>query len=190
MARPFEGKELTCLNCGTTFRRSRSEIDRGRTKYCTLTCSGSAHSGENNHMYKHGHASRGKYSPEWMTWRAMMDRCYVKSSSTYEKYGARGVAVCDRWHDFSNFYDDIGKKPSSKHSIDRIDGSKGYSLENCRWATDEEQANNQRSNRKVTWEGKTYNVSQLMRHLGIYTSTGKYYSRLDRGWSVERTFSS
>lgn len=117
-----------------------------------------------------------------------MDRCYVKSSSTYAKYGAVGISVCDEWHNFENFYRDMGNKPTKEHSIDRIDGSKGYSPDNCRWATNDEQANNQKSNRKVTWHGKTYNVSQLMRHLGLYTSTGKYYSRLNRGWSIEETF--
>ena len=97
--------------------------------------------------------------------------------------------MCDRWlESFSNFLEDMGTKPSKGHSIDRIDPSGNYEPSNCRWATKSEQANNQRSNRKVVWDGKEYNISELMHKLGIYTSTGVYYSRLDRGWTVEKTF--
>lgn len=190
MARPFAGKILNCLNCKSGFRRSQSEVARGRTKFCSVKCAGAKHSGESNPSYIHGNAKRSGESPEFRTWRAIKDRCYRPSSASYKNYGARGIRMCDRWlNSFPNFLSDMGLKPTPRHSIDRIDSNKDYEPSNCKWSTNLEQSNNQRSNRKVVWEGQEYNVSQLMRELGIYTSTGVYYSRLDRGWTVERTFS-
>lgn len=138
----------------------------------------------------HGQARREKISPTFITWVSMNDRCYVKTSSSYKKYGAKGITVCDRWRGkgaFQNFLQDMGERPQGM-TIDRIDGSKGYTPDNCRWATPLEQANNQKSNVKVEIHGKKMNVSQAMRHYGVYTKSGVYYTRLKRGWSVERTF--
>lgn len=192
MGRPRTGKTFTCKQCSEQFYRNNHDINRGRVHYCSLKCSGAAHGGQNNYFYKHGYTKGGKVSKEWMSWNAMIDRCYTKSSSTYKKYGAKGIIVCDRWRDkeqgFIYFLDDMGLKPTSKHTLDRIDGTKNYTPENCRWASYLEQANNQKSNVKVTYKGETYNISQLMRKLGMYTKSGVYYSRLKRGWSVERTF--
>lgn len=189
MARLFEGKEYSCIDCGHLFKRSQSEIKRGRIKYCSNACHGKSQRGHNNPSYKHGNALRGKHTPEYRTWVAMIDRCYTTSSSSYAKYGGKGIKVCDMWRNsFSRFLDDMGNKPSSGCSIDRIDGSRGYYPDNCRWATKIQQTNNQKSNIKVCWDGQVYNVSQLMRKLGIYTRSGVYYTRLNRGWSVKRAF--
>lgn len=189
MARPFAGRILKCLHCGGEFKRSQSRIARGQYKYCSLECSGSDHTGDKNPSYKHGNAKRSGESLEFRSWRAIKDRCYRPSSSSYKNYGAKGIKMCDRWlNSFPNFLEDMGLKPTPGHSIDRINSGGNYEPSNCRWATNIEQSNNQRSNRKIEWQGEVYNVSQLMRHLGIYTETGVYYSRLDRGWSVEKTF--
>lgn len=137
--------------------------------------------------YKHGQSR----SYTWVSWSAMIQRCYDQSNTKYQKYGGVGIKVCDRWTDsekgYINFYKDMGERPH-KHTIDRKDGSKGYAPDNCRWATYLEQSNNQKSNVKIEWKGKTYNLSQLMRHLGIYTKSGIYYTRIARGWSVEDAF--
>lgn len=73
----------------------------------------------------------------------MMARCNNPDGWGYEEYGAKGVTVCERWHDFRNFLYDMGERPQGK-TIDRIDGSKGYEPGNCRWATRAQQNANRR----------------------------------------------
>jgi len=84
---------------------------------------------------------------EYKTWLNIKDRCYNKNSKSYRWYGQLGVTVCDRWiNNFNDFFEDMGKKPSPSHSIDRINPFGDYTPENCRWATPEEQVANKRAN--------------------------------------------
>lgn len=115
----------------------------------------------------HG-GSRGKGgTPEWRGWRAMRTRCNNPNDIFYARYGGRGIKVCDRWQSsFENFLEDMGKKPTIKHTLDRIDNSGDYEPSNCRWATQAEQANNKRNNRTVTYGGKTMTVAEWAKELG------------------------
>ena len=82
--------------------------------------------------------------PLYKTWDSMIGRCYHKTNASYKNYGARGITVCQEWlDDFANFLRDMGNKPEG-HTLDRIDNDKGYSKDNCRWATWSEQIRNQR----------------------------------------------
>ena len=131
-------------------------------------------------MAKNSHGMH--QSPEWNAWIAMKQRCFNPNHKRYSYYGGRGITISDRWkNSFTNFFADMGLKPSPKHSIDRIDNDGNYSAENCRWATPKEQANNQRSNRLITIGCVTLNVTQWAREMGF--NTGVIYTRLKLGWS-------
>lgn len=99
-------------------------------------------------MTQHGHAVR-PYSPTYRSWLMMRARCRCVDTPMYQKYGARGITVCDRWDDFSLFLEDMNERPSLSYSLDRIDGGRGYEPSNCRWATKSEQALNRCSTRPV-----------------------------------------
>lgn len=86
-----------------------------------------------------------KYKSEHSIYGDMMGRCYNINNSRYASYGGRGIEVCQTWRaDFLNFLVDVGFRPSKEHSLDRIDVNKGYSKDNCRWATPSEQNLNKR----------------------------------------------
>ena len=81
-------------------------------------------------------------------WYNMMHRCYNASNKHYYNYGGRGIYVCERWHDFNNFYEDLGDVPEGL-TLDRINNNDGYNIENVRWATMKQQRQNQRKSKEV-----------------------------------------
>jgi len=89
------------------------------------------------------HRGRGR-TAEYVCWKGMIGRCMRSSDTSWSKYGARGVGVCERWFDYFNFLSDMGRKPTPRHSIDRINPDGDYEPDNCRWATSSEQRKNQR----------------------------------------------
>ena len=118
------------------------------------------------------------------TWHAMLDRCHNPQSKSYRHYGGRGIAVCDRWRNsFRDFINDMGLKPTPRHSIDRIDNNGNYEPGNCRWATATQQARNTRKNRMLTLRGETLCLSDWADRAGRPASWVR--SRLNRGLSPE-----
>jgi len=120
------------------------------------------------------------YSDEYKTWTSIKIRCGWKKS---KYYGARGISVCDRWiKSFDAFYEDMGDKPSAKHTIDRIDVNGNYEPSNCKWATMKEQSVNRRNTKYITINGVK---KCLMYWLTIY-NVGEYLvrSRMRQGWDM------
>lgn len=118
--------------CGAKAEVRSYSLVSGNTKSCGCL--------NRDIITKHGKS----ISPENRAWINMKDRCYNPKCISFPNYFSKGITVCDRWlESFENFYEDMGERPSKKHSLDRIDNDKGYSPDNCRWADKSTQKRNQ-----------------------------------------------
>lgn len=124
-------------------------------------------------------------SKEFMAWAAMMTRCRNPKQACFKNYGGRGISVCTRWQKYEHFLADMGRKPSLRHTLERIDNDGNYEPKNCRWATRSEQALNKRNNRWISFGKETLTLTEWARKLGC--SNAMISQRLDKGWSVEKT---
>lgn len=121
-------------------------------------------------MRKHGHTtSAGFRSPEYLSWDAMVMRCTNPRHKSWERYGGRGISVCDRWRDFQSFLADMGPRPSGT-SLDRINNDGNYEPGNCRWVDAKTQGRNRRNNRLVTIDGATKTMAEWVVEIGISDS--------------------
>lgn len=123
--------------------------------------------------HKHGHRPKGGSSPTYSSWKSMKDRCKTK-----EYYIKNNITVCDRWKEFVYFLADMGEKPEG-YTIDRIDNTKGYYKENCRWASQSQQSRNRKNNITTTINNITKCLVDFAREYGIPTTT--IYRRYHNG---------
>lgn len=117
-------------------------------------------------------------------WSCMIHRTTNKNATAYPQYGGAGISACEEWRDFRNFYRDMKEGYCDTLTIDRIDGSKGYYKENCRWATMSEQRKNQSRNKKYTIDGVTKILTDWCIEYGV--SRPSVISRVQKGWDIER----
>lgn len=118
-------------------------------------------------------------------WASMKGRCSNPKSPAYKWYGAKGITCDPKWNSFEGFYADMAKSYSPELTLDRINGTQGYSKENCRWATMKVQQNNRSNNRSITINGQTKTLSQWIEESTVKPLTVK--SRLYRGrWPVDK----
>lgn len=128
-----------------------------------------------------------RYRSEYKIWMGMLLRCRDPKNRNWRLYGGRGITVCERWQEkFENFFEDMGPRPKGT-SLDRIDNNKGYSPENCRWATLKTQANNRRTNRTITFNGRTQTYKQWADELGLSPTTIRIRSL--SGWPIWKVLS-
>lgn len=118
--------------------------------------------------YTHGLTNSRAYT----TWRAMRQRCNNPNDSAYRNYGGRGITVDPRWNVFENFFADMGHPPE-KNWIERVDNSKGYGPNNCKWASAKEQLNNRRNNHVIEAFGRKQTLTQWSQEYKIPVTTLK-----------------
>ena len=124
-------------------------------------------------------------TPTHKIWMGMIKRCRNPKASRYSWYGGRGIKVCERWNSFENFLADMGERPSTRHSLDRIDSNGNYEPNNTRWVVQIVQANNRSNNHKIQAAGKTQTIAQWAKELGIPQTT--ISARLRRKWTNEQS---
>jgi hypothetical protein len=117
----------------------------------------------------------------------MRGRCLKKTHKSWKDYGGRGITICERWNSFQNFIADMGRKPTSKHTLDRKDVNGNYELENCHWATRKEQGRNIRAAVYVEVEGVKVRLMDVADKAGVDRTC--VYNRLRSGWSLEAALS-
>lgn len=136
----------------------------------------------------HGETAKGQLTPEFNTWAKLRRRCNNPKDKAYKLYGGRGIKVCDRWdNSFENFLIDMGRKPSPKHSIDRINNNGHYEPNNCRWATLKEQSRNKRTNIWLTHNEETLLIEDWAAKVKIKADVLRHRYRV--GWTPEEILS-
>lgn len=165
---------LCRCDCGNTIVIQGGSLRRGSTKSCGCLKKDvtTIHSGRKTRLYS--------------IWDNMKSRCNNPNKDSYRNYGGRGIKVCPEWlHDFSAFRDwALSNGYDDDLTLDRIDNDKGYTPENCRWETRSNQNRNQRKNYMITYNGATKTLEEWA---SIYEiASGTLYSRIQRGWNIEK----
>lgn len=161
--------------CGAVHVVDGCTLRDGRSMGC-FACSV-----RNRKARKHG-LSRDVRRP-YCVWWDMLARCEDRGHSSYKDYGGRGVSVCRRWYDICLFYEDMGPRPTDRHSLERVDNDGHYTPENCVWATMKVQSRNKRTSKLLMMGGKMRTQAEWAEVAGI--SSGTIGDRLRRGWSVK-----
>jgi hypothetical protein len=173
------GYEITCLcDCGKEKRVHLANLTNGHVRSCgCLRVETTAAK-----TFRHGAARRGNKTPTYECWNGMIKRCFNTKSKDYPNYGGRGITVCEQWMSFENFLADMGEKPRGLF-IERKENDKGYSPDNCVWATRTEQNRNTRATRWLTHGGRTQSLAAWAEESGI--RPGTISGRLARGMDME-----
>ncbi len=161
--------------CGNIFERTIYEIVAQNTTSCGCKLNKNLKS-----EYK-----GCTYTPEYKVWNNFINRCTNSKAVNWHRYGGRGITFCDKWRRFEGFIEDMGKRPSKNHSLDRIDNDGNYCKENCKWATYKEQTRNRSTNIYVIYKGEKKILKDVAIELNLDYQPIK--RRLDKGLSLEQS---
>lgn len=162
-------------DCGTEKVVRMSAVTRGDTRSCgclirEITAARSRSHGKSRDLI-------------YQVWTSLVKRCCNPKTSNFADYGGRGITVCDRWRNsFEAFLEDMGPRPSPKHSIDRIDNDGNYEPGNCRWATWTVQARNRRGGRLVEIDGEVLPLKEAAERHGV--PYHRVHRRIQNGWAL------
>lgn len=167
--------EWLCLcDCGRRTRVNSKRLRRGETTSCGCYATELLVARSRTHGMR--------TSPTYQSWLSMRQRCTNPRAAGFDRYGGRGIRVCERWRSFESFLEDMGERPDGT-SLDRLDNNGNYEPGNCRWATSLEQVRNQDNTRRLTHNGVTLTLQEWAERIGI--GYGALYDRLRYGWSTE-----
>lgn len=156
--------------CGKISEVSAGALRGGRADKC-FRCSEVTHGGTRD--------------PEYKAYTNMLSRCFNIRRKDFGNYGGRGITVCARWRGhYELFFADMGKRPTRKHTLERIDNDGNYEPGNCRWATRQEQSRNTRRNKRIKLNGEVKVVKDWAEEFGILEDTIR--ERISRGWPADR----
>ncbi len=159
--------------CGTVTKTSAANLHSGHTTSCGCFAK------EIRQQTLHGESRRGKPTAEYTAYAQAKGRCNNENNQEFKHYGGRGIKF--RLKSVQDILDTIGRRPSRKHTLDRIDVEGHYEVGNIQWATQREQQNNRRNNLLLTVDGRTQSAAMWARERGMNPIT--LYNRLYRGWS-------
>jgi hypothetical protein len=165
--------------CGKNSIASHGDVKRGTV----ISCGCYRNEIRGKHFVTHGMFSEtnGERTPTYYSWSSMLERCRNENAPGYQCYGGRGISVCDRWSVFKSFKEDMGDRPAET-TLDRIDNSKGYSVDNCRWATATVQGRNRRTNVILTINAEAKTIAEWAQD-PMAAKNKTIYERVRRGWT-------
>lgn len=181
----FSGFSVRCQNfswicrcdCGKECIVRACNLRSGHTRSCGCL------SQENKRSLHRVHGMNG--TPEYIAWQKIIDRCGNPNNPFWNRYGGRGITMFQPWrHSFEEFFKHIGRKPSPKHSIDRINNDGNYEPGNVRWATPLQQSRNRGGRVFVEYRGEKLCISEWSQKVGI--KLGTLLKRIRNGWPIEK----
>lgn len=164
-----------CCTCGNEKTVLKSNLVSGATSSCG--CLNAELTGIRSR--KHPVGSKKTYD----IWHAMLSRCNNPENAHYHNYGGRGIRVCKRWHQFQNFWEDMGPAPAGL-TLERVKNHKGYSKGNCEWVTRQVNLMNKRTTVRVVFRGVEMNLKQLSTLCGV-PWRNLYHRLYVQNWSIE-----
>jgi hypothetical protein len=178
--RKARATQVVCrCDCGTERTLAKRMLREGISKSCGCRKSEYVIAAQITHGMT-GH-------PAHSSWHSMRQRCLNSNAVAYEHYGGRGITVCERWNDFSMFWEDMGPTWFPKATIERRDVNGNYEPSNCRWITQKAQPANTRANVRIDSPWGILHISEVARRCGI--SLHAFRWRLKRGWTAPDLFS-